>query len=212
MRFPIIKICGMREPDNIRRAEQLGPDRMGFVCWEKSPRYVGRTPDYLPESCSRVGVFVNPSLGQVEEDIARLGLDTVQLHGNETPRFCREIKRLVCPNGHAPEIIKAFGTGAGHGLPDTSGYGTVCDFFLFDTRCATMGGSGRTFDWKLLDSYRGERPFLLSGGIGEEHVEALKAFSHPMCAGIDLNSRFESAPGMKDIERLDRFIRQIRKP
>ena len=210
MKRLIIKVCGMREAENIRQIERLAPDWMGFICWDGSPRFVSKTPDYLPVSCSRTGVFVNPSVQQVKEDMTRLGLDIIQLHGKETPQFCQAIKSLRRPDGSPLRLVKAFGITADRPFPDTSEYEEACDYFLFDTRCTTIGGSGMVFDWDMMRQYHGKRPFLLSGGIGEEHIEALKSFSHPMFAGVDLNSRFEDSPAIKNVERLKNFIHQLR--
>lgn len=211
MKQLIIKVCGMRQGDNIMQTERLAPDWMGFICWNGSPRFIGSAPDYLPVSCLRVGVFVNPTVGYVREMIALLNLDAVQLHGKESPHLCREVKCLPGKDVRPPLLIKAFSIVPDASFPDTSAYETVCDYFLFDTHCATVGGSGKTFDWKCMEQYKGTRPFLLSGGIGEEHAEAIRRFKHPMWAGIDLNSRFELAPALKDTERLGRFIHLIRK-
>lgn len=210
MKRLIIKVCGMRDAENIRQTERLAPDWMGFICWDGSSRFVDRTPEYLPSSCLRVGVFVNPSIGYVRNKMAQLGLDAVQLHGNESPELCREVKSLYGKDGRSPLLVKAFSIAPDSPFPDTSAYEAACDYFLFDTRCATVGGSGKTFDWQCLEQYKGARPFLLSGGIGEEHAEVLKHFGHPMWAGVDLNSRFELSPALKDTERLGRFILQMR--
>ncbi len=211
MKRLLIKVCGMRNAENIRLVERLAPDWMGFICWSGSSRFVGDTPDYMPDTCSRAGVFVNPSPEEIQDYVARLGLDTIQLHGKESPEFCKEIKALRrSKNGSPLQLIKAFSIAADGKFPATAAYEDCCDYFLFDTHCATVGGSGRTFDWDCLKQYRGKRPFLLSGGIGEEHAGALKRFSHPMWAGVDLNSRFEDSPAVKNVEKLRNFIHQLR--
>lgn len=211
MKNAAIKICGMREGDNIRQVEALHPDLIGMICWSKSPRYARHTPDYLPQSCRRTGVFVNPSLEDIFRETERLGLDTIQLHGTETPAFCHEVKidlQDICPN---IKLIKAFPIGTEMTMPSTSEYETVCDYFLFDTSCPGKGGSGRSFNWSVLSDYHGHTPFWLSGGIGPEMITELAAFSHPSCVGIDVNSRFESEPGIKDIQLLHAFISTLRK-
>lgn len=205
-----LKICGMRHGDNIRTVEQLRPDLMGFICWEKSPRYVETTPDYLPRHSLRTGVFVNPSVSRVAAEITRLGLSLVQLHGHETPDFCHALRSHMESNGRHIAIIKAFSVPEDGPFPDTSAYETVCDYFLFDTSCHSYGGSGRRFNWSQLDSYHGQTPFWLSGGIGPEDADALDIFYHPCCIGIDLNSRFESSPGLKDATSLQTFIHTLR--
>ncbi|MCD8318396.1 MAG: phosphoribosylanthranilate isomerase [Paraprevotella sp.] len=209
MKRLIIKVCGMREPENIRRVEALAPDWMGFICWNGSKRYIGRTPDYLPQTCRRVGVFVNPEMDDVLQQIERLRLDIVQLHGQETPDFCRAIREKTGEAEHPVELIKAFGMTT-ETLRLTEAFKEVCDYFLFDTPCASGGGSGICFDWRLLREYDGPAPFLLSGGIGPDSVELLSRFSHPRWIGVDLNSRFETAPALKDTESLARFMQTIR--
>lgn len=210
MRRLLIKVCGMREADNIREVEALHPDYMGFICWPGSRRYVGRRPDYLPAACHRTGVFVNPDIRQVAEQADLLGLDTIQLHGHETPEFCREVKRLRGRDGQPLTLIKAFGVSPGQPLPRTAPYEEACDCFLFDTSCPTAGGSGRTFDWGALAAYDGHTPFFLSGGIGPDSLEALRHFAHPCWTGVDLNSRFELSPALKDVERLARFMKAFK--
>lgn len=201
-----VKVCGMREADNILRVEALQPDYMGFICWEGSRRYVAQSPAYLPTSCRRVGVFVRPEIGTVIERIRLLGLDAVQLHGGETPEFCRHIRQASLAEGQTVEIIKAFSIAPEQPFPSTKEYESVCDYFLFDTSCPTVGGSGQQFDWEILRQYEGHTPFFLSGGIGPDSLEALRRFSHPRWAGVDLNSRFELSPGVKDVEQLARLI------
>ncbi len=207
----MIKVCGMRDADNIRRVEDLKPDMMGFVCWEGSPRHVIR-PGYLPEACRRAGVFVDPEIGYVRERTAALRLDLVQLHGHEMPEFCQDVKEEARRSGHGLQVIKAFGIAPGEPFPHTEDYEACCDFFLFDTRCPSAGGSGRAFDWGVLRDYRGHTPFFLSGGIGPDSADSLRNFSHPAWAGVDLNSRFETAPALKDIGRLSAFIGELREP
>lgn len=129
----------MRDADNVRQVEALTPDMMGFICWEGSRRHVSRLPDYLPETCRRVGVFVNPEIGYVQERLKTFRLDLVQLHGHETPEFCRSIKEEGLKSGRALQIIKAFGVAPDEPFPHTEDYEADCDFFLFDTRCPTAG-------------------------------------------------------------------------
>lgn len=203
-----VKVCGMRDPDNIRELEATGMvDWMGFIFYEKSPRFVGpEPPEYLPD-CPKVGVFVNPTIEYVRTMVPRFGIRLVQLHGNESPEFCKELLESM------PDIyvIKAFSVKTEDDLEKTLAYESVVDGFLFDTPCAGYGGSGKTFDWTLMRRYHGHIPFLLSGGIGPDSLEALINFSHPLWYGIDLNSRFETAPGVKDVEALESFISELRK-
>lgn len=197
-----VKVCGMREPDNIREVESLGIDMMGFVFWPHSGRYVSRRPEYLPEKCKRVGVFVDEDLEQVRHIADDFALDYIQLHGHETPEYCAQLKNF--------HIIKAFNIATSVDLRQAEAYAGHADLFLFDTKGLAAGGNGEKFDWNVLDSYDGYTPFLLSGGIGPEDARRVKAFRHPRCIGIDLNSCFELAPALKDIHRLKTFIKSIR--
>lgn len=203
----IIKICGMKEPENIREVEALKPSWLGFICWERSPRGVSGPPAYLPDQAKRVGVFVNPTVEAVLQKVEAFRFDYVQLHGQEPASFCQTLRtelqrRLPRPVG----LIKAFSVASPADLAGTAPYEAHCDYFLFDTKCPCVGGSGQTFDWRLLRHYAGRTPFLLSGGIGPESLPDLQTFEHPQWAGIDLNSRFEEAPGHKDAARLKTFL------
>lgn len=195
----IVKVCGMTQGDNIREVEALGIDLMGFIFYEKSPRCVRQKPDYLPVHAQRVGVFVNASLEEMVEKAASFGLTHIQLHGNESPLQCEQLKEAGF------KVIKAFSIASEADLKVTTNYHEVCDYFLFDTKTPAFGGSGQSFDWDILSHYTGATPFLLSGGIGLESVEALNRFSHPALAGYDLNSKFEVAPGIKEIGKIQKF-------
>lgn len=201
------KVCGMRDPENIRALEATGlVDWMGFIFYGKSPRFVGSEPPaYLP-ACPKVGVFVNPTVDYVRTMVPRFGLRLVQLHGNESPEFCKEVSEQV------PDVcvIKAFSISSEADLEKALEYESVVDGFLFDTPTSGYGGSGKYFDWKLIEGYHGHIPFLLSGGIGPDSLDALSKFSHPLWYGIDLNSRFETAPAMKDVEALKEFLLAVR--
>lgn len=199
----LCKVCGLTQGDNIRAVEQLGVDLVGLIFYPPSPRFVSRVPDYLPARAKRVGVFVNPSADEVRRTIRSYSLDYLQLHGHKSPARCRELRLSGLP------LIKAFAIATADDLLATAAYEGICDYFLFDTKSALPGGSGRSFDWTLLDAYAGRTPFLLSGGIGPEHAEAIRRLRHPLLAGLDLNSRFESAPGIKDITALQRFLNTL---
>lgn len=207
----IIKVCGMRDASNIRAVEQeVSPDCMGFIFYPKSRRYVAAPPDYLPTACDRVGVFVNADLNFILDRVCDYGLHAIQLHGEESSEYIRDLRRRI-PDRMV--IIKALAVGT----PDseelealTAPYLSCVDFFLFDTPSSGYGGSGKAFDWSVLQSYRGPVPYILSGGIGPDSLEALRAFRHPLCVGIDLNSRFETEPGIKDVALLREFVRNFR--
>lgn len=204
-----IKVCGMRERENMAAVGQLPIDYMGFIFYPPSPRYAGSlAPEVLeqalPGRVKRVGVFVNEEVEAVQATAARYGLHAVQLHGAETPDRCAALR------ASGLEVIKAFSIAGAEDLEACALYEGTCDCFLFDTKTPLYGGSGRQYDWNLLSSYVGPTPFLLSGGIGEEDAARLRAFSHPRCLGIDLNSRFEQHPGLKDVSRLHGFLEELR--
>lgn len=198
----IVKVCGMRDAENIRQLETLGIDWMGMIFWPKSKRYVSMPPVYLPQHVRKVGVFVDASLDAIRQHVEDYQLDIVQLHGQESPETLKALKPLT--------LIKAFNIATPEDLQKTEPYEGLADYFLFDTKGKSVGGNGEKFDWSVLDSYQGETPFLLSGGIGSEDAQDVKTFHHPKCIGIDLNSRFETEPGLKDITKLKQFLEAIR--
>ena len=199
----IVKVCGMREAENIRAVEALGVNWMGFILWEHSSRYVSRLPAYLPEKAKRVGVFVDAPHEVISEKVKDFGLDIVQLHGSEPPVYLRDLRAVL---GNRIAIVKAFNIATRDDLQLTSGYEGLADYFLFDTKAQLVGGNGTKFDWSVLTHYEGTTPFLLSGGIGPDDANRVRAFSHPQLAGIDLNSRFEVAPAMKNVELIKQFL------
>ena len=224
---PIIKVCGMRDPDNIRAVEELLTEFstawMGFIFWPPSQRYVSERPAYLPEHCKRVGVFVDEDIEQVKRIAADYALDFIQLHGHESPEYLRALKgQEARDKGQEASvksplsIIKAFSIATAADLAATKPYEGLADYFLFDTKAQLPGGSGQHFDWSVLADYTGATPFLLSGGIGPDDAEALQSTllregAGPLahCVGIDLNSRFELAPALKDVAALRSFLYQF---
>ena len=202
----IVKVCGMREAENIRAVEALGVDWMGFIFWESSSRYVSQHPDYLPMRAKRVGVFVDASLDVVHQQVEAFGLDVVQLHGSESPTYRRDLRDAL---GNGTSIVKAFSIANRDDLSQTSLYEGMADYYLFDTKAQLVGGNGRKFDWSVLVYYNGSTPFLLSGGIGPDDASHISVFRHPQLAGIDLNSRFEIAPAKKNVELLKQFLYEI---
>lgn len=208
----IIKVCGMTEPGNIMSVDALGVDLIGMLFYPKSPRYV---VDKITDSelffsvlkkvkAKKTGVFVNETKENLLRYASEFGLDYLQLHGSETPELCRELKE------QGFRLIKALNIRSAEDFRKCEEYAPYVDYFVFDTPCAGHGGSGRKFNWQLLDSYKTDRPFLLSGGIGKDDAMAVFEISNPSCAGVDLNSKFETAPGIKDAEMLSRFISQIK--
>lgn len=217
----------MRDADNIRAVAALDIDFLGFIFYPKSPRY---TPKAIPEAeliadtattarrndiearkPQRVGVFVDETPQAIIAHIHNDQLDYVQLHGHELPEMIDNLKRTVIPDiRHSLKVIKAFSIAKPDDLLQTKAYEGIADLFLFDTPTESYGGSGKKFDWQMLQAYDGHTPFLLSGGIGPEDIDRIRTFEHPQCIGIDLNSRFETAPGIKDVEALRRFTEKLR--
>lgn len=200
-----IKVCGMTEGENIRAVEALGVDLIGFIFYPRSPRFARSVPSYLPERAGRVGVFVDSGYDEIMLLRDEFGLEYAQLHGAEPPEFCERLRRAGL------RVIKAFGIGpAGDGLPAAdSGYAEACDLYLFDTRSAGYGGSGRPFEWDALRHYSERVPFFLSGGVGPDSVVSIEHIENDMFVGVDLNSRFELSPGVKDVASLAAFIESI---
>ena len=209
MSSKLIKVCGMREAENIRAVEALGVDWLGFIFWPGSSRYVSERPAYLPEKAKRVGVFVDADVDDVLRHVADYRLDLIQLHGHESADYIRQLRRS---GGASLPIIKAISVSSSEDMTLCSAYMNVVDYFLFDTKSPGVGGSGRQFDWTVLEAYDGSVPFLLSGGIGPDDAVRLNAFRHPLLAGIDLNSRFELRPGFKDTNKLKSFLYEQDQP
>jgi phosphoribosylanthranilate isomerase len=203
----MIKVCGMRDAENIREVEALGVDMMGFIFWPRSSRYVSEPPTYLPTHCKRVGVFVDEDIETVKRIADDYALDYLQLHGHESRAYCAQLKGL--------KLIKAISVSGQDDIATYKTYEGLVDYFLFDTKCLSIGGSGQQFDWTVLSAYDGDTPFLLSGGIGPDDtprlhaLSALDGFPIGKCVGIDLNSRFEQAPGLKDVNKLKDFIKEL---
>lgn len=211
----IIKVCGMRNAENIKQVEAVLTDSaaserwMGFIFWEPSKRNCAEKPAYLPAQCKRVGVFVNAEVSDVVAHAVEYGLTHVQLHGDENRQYIMELRQALAAANNRCVIIKALSLKAATDIVQCEPYVGFVDYFLFDTPTTGRGGSGKSFDWSMLSDYRYMTPFILSGGIGSESVESLKSFNHPCWEGIDLNSKFESAPGMKDVSKLREFIVNI---
>ena len=283
MNYPLIKVCGMRDAQNIREVAALGVNLIGLIFYPKSPRYVesissdagiipdysSLTPDPLPEGEGRnmldkqlkaeetkgetrnkqpvsaqlkstqskapfnkvttplslgeghggeaaipkfVGVFVDDMPQNIVTAVYNYHLSYVQLHGDESPVMIDNLRRTLVPD-IVPQIkiIKAISVSSAEDLKRCEQYEGHADLFLFDTKCKGYGGSGQKYDWSVLEAYTGQTPFLLSGGIGPDDIDRLRDFHHPQCVGIDLNSKFETAPGMKDINLLQNFLHQLNK-
>ena len=202
----LIKVCGMRDPANIAEVERLGIDLMGFIFYEKSSRYVSQVPRYLPTRCARVGVFVNAPVSEIVSAVSIYGLDYIQLHGDESQEFVRSLRK---ESGDRVKLIKAVRVRCPEDAAAASLWEGLADMLLFETASTSYGGSGHIFDWNMLNCYQGSTPFLIAGGIGPESASQIKAFRHPSFLGVDLNSRFETAPGIKDADKLKNFITHL---
>lgn len=193
----------MRDSENIRAIEQTKADLMGFIFHPKSPRFVASLPEYMPKKQKRVGVFVNASLEQILAKAQKFSLEYIQLHGDEPPAFCSELKN------RGLKVIRAQRIANADDIIRAESY-NMADLMIFDTKTELYGGSGKKFNWQLLENYKGCVPFLLSGGIRSDTFEEIKAFFHPQFAGIDLNSGFEISPALKDVGKLNYFIEKIK--
>lgn len=203
------KICGLKDPANIAAIlSDIRPDYAGLIFYRGSSRYVGNLPPeqlpVFPAETKKVGVFVNQSAEEIVQATADYGLQLLQLHGSESAEFCRSIRQTT-----GLPVIKAFSVGETFDFAKLTDYEPTVDFFLFDTQGKNHGGNGITFNWQLLEDYPFTKPFFLSGGIGTEHAEALKTLSLPALHAIDVNSRFETAPGMKNTALLRDFKMRV---
>ena len=198
----------MKHSENICAVAALQPDWMGFIFYEKSPRYAGNIDPQLlkkiPHFVRKIAVFVNESIETMRSAANTYGINTLQLHGDETPLQCLQLQ------GEDFTVIKAFPIAEASDFEATESYEGCCDYFLFDTKTSEYGGAGVKFDWSLLAHYKGETPFLLSGGIALEDAENLLKINHPLLAGFDVNSQFEIEAGMKNIEKLKEFKNKIK--
>ena len=203
-----LKICGMKYSENILEVAQLKPDYMGFIFWKKSSRYFdGQIPE-LPKSIKKTGVFVNETVAIIVEKIIENNLQAVQLHGKESADFCLNLKSEFSKNNlDNIEIIKVFSVANDFDFERLMPFENLCDYFLFDTKGKLPGGNGTTFDWNVLEHYPSSKPFFLSGGIGLEETAAVEEIiktNLPVYA-IDVNSKFEIEPGLKNTKLLREF-------
>ena len=218
----IVKVCGLRDSENIRQVAALGVDWIGMIFWEKSPRNVTMIPSHagiIPDRASlsplatnnsplKVGVFVDEMAQNIITRVVNFQLDLIQLHGHETPTLIRNLRRTLA-DIRPVKVIKAISVSSRDDIAAYKDYADCVDYFLFDTKCPSVGGSGQQFDWSVLDAYDGDLPFLLSGGIGPDDAERVRNFQHPKCIGIDLNSKFETEPAMKDVAAIGKFLNEL---
>ncbi|MFD0941691.1 phosphoribosylanthranilate isomerase [Pedobacter boryungensis] len=203
-----IKVCGMTQAANIAAVAELQPDYIGFIFYAKSPRFISDISaeliKYVPSTIKTTGVFVNEDIETVKTYILKYNLKAVQLHGQESTAYCNEIKST------GVEVIKAFGIDENFDFSQLETYLNAIDYFLFDTQTPAHGGSGKVFDWKLLEKYPFDKPYFLSGGIDLSHASILKQINDPRLYAIDVNSKFELEPGLKDVEKLKEFITVVK--
>ena len=199
-----LKVCGMREKDNIAGLVSLQPDYMGFIFWEPSKRYCTDIPKDIPKHIKKVGVFVDETTEEIISKIETFGLDVIQLHGKESPEQCAALQPSC-------EVIKAFSGGPQFNFTTGSPFQGHCTYFLFDTQGRLPGGNGTAFDWAMLKNYNLNTPFFLSGGIGLGHMKAIaeiRKLNLPIHA-LDINSKFESEPGVKRLDDIKTFKKQL---
>lgn len=190
-----LKICGMKYSENIQEITEVLPDYLGFIFYEKSPRFFdGEIPE-LANTVQKVGVFVNAPISDILQKIKEYNLQVVQLHGNESPEICEILKIINIP------VIKVFSIDDSFDFEAIQPYESVCDYFLFDTKGQNPGGNGTAFNWQILKNYPSKKPFFLSGGISLEEIGAIKKLNLPIYA-IDVNSKFETKPGVKNTQLL----------
>jgi len=206
-----IKVCGMREADNVSALCQLPIDYIGFIFFEKSPRFaenilIDETVESVPDTVKKTGVFVNADAFYISAMADKFKLDVLQLHGKEDPAFCKEIKqKLGLP------VVKAFGVDEQFDFSVLDEYENACDFFLFDTKSPKHGGTGEKFNWDILKKYQSEKPVFLSGGItADDYADVLKTAENLPVHAIDINSRFEIAPALKDIDLIRKFVQRFK--
>jgi phosphoribosylanthranilate isomerase len=204
-----VKVCGMKDPVNTEAVVDAGPDFIGYIFYPPSKRYVGRAPDEtlfskVPPSILKTGVFVDGDITTIAGIVRLYGLNIVQLHGSQTAKDCDSLKKegLV--------IIKAFKMSDSFNFCFLNEFMSVCDYFLFDSGTGSQGGSGLKFDWRKLSGYHIDKPFFLSGGIGPEDASVIRNIDNEYLFAVDINSGFEKSPGIKDSEKVKRFIKEIK--
>ncbi|MCX2477416.1 phosphoribosylanthranilate isomerase [Pedobacter sp. MC2016-05] len=209
MRSLKLKVCGMKFAANIASVAALQLDYLGFIFYEQSPRFISDVSaeliKYVPHQIKTVGVFVNEDLEVVKKKVNLYQLKAVQLHGNESVEYCNELKESF----NSLEVIKAFGVEEEFDFSVLDVYENVVDFFLFDTKTKAHGGSGKTFDWKILENYKLNKPYFLSGGIDLEHAAAISKIENSRLYALDINSRFEIEAGVKDVQKIGEFFAKL---
>ena len=204
-----IKICGLKHKTNLFDVVEAGVDYVGMIFYEKSPRFVldSLYPEdvwFLPDEVEKIGVFVNASFDEIKKYAKLYQLNLIQLHGNETPEVCKQLQDL----GYG--VIKAFGVDESFDFNSLNPYQSSVDFFLFDTKTSDYGGSGITFDWNILTNYTLDIPIFIGGGVGLENLNELLNFNFPFLYSVDMNSKLEIEPGLKDILKVQKAVEIVK--
>ncbi|GAA3514865.1 phosphoribosylanthranilate isomerase [Aquimarina addita] len=214
-----LKVCGMKYEENIEAVAALRPDYLGFIFYKKSPRHFEHTIPQLPESIKKTGVFVDASIDFILEKVAMYGFRAVQLHGNETAAYCMELKTRLqtmhtTASSNKIELFKVFSIKDQFDFNILKPYEGIVDYFLFDTKGKEKGGNGYVFDWSVLKEYHSTTPFILSGGIGPDEMNAVLSFKNSPASrylyAIDVNSKFEIEPGLKNVDQLKTYIAKLK--
>lgn len=205
-----LKVCGIINNETIRELIPLDVNRLGFIFYHQSPRYVYSKLiedglKEIPQHIKKTGVFVNAEIAEIEKLIESCQLDAIQLHGDESPEFCKYFKTKT-------EVIKTISIKDKSSFEIVKLYHDACDLFLFDTQSDKYGGTGKPFNWQWLENYNLDKPFFLSGGISLQNFEEIKKIKHPKLVGIDVNSKFEIRPGIKNIEMIKKLIKIMNEP
>jgi len=212
-----LKVCGMQQAGNMIQVAELQPDYMGLIFYDKSPRFFDGDLPEIASEIKKTGVFVNATIEEIVEKVSKYNLNAVQLHGDESAGFAKDLKTELQKLGNTPEIIKVFSVDTNFDFREIKAFEGIVEYFLFDTKGALRGGNGTEFDWKILENYPSNTPFFLSGGIGPEHGKAIAELkSHfyrngkpGLLYAVDVNSKFELKPGLKKLKELKDFKTQI---
>lgn len=199
----------MRDPSNIEDILALQPDYLGFIFFEKSKRNVGEQLDKnllknFPTTTQKVGVFVNATVDFILKKIEQYDLQVAQLHGEESPAFCQLIRTKA-------KVSKVFSVGETFDFQQLEPYKPYCDYFLFDTKGKEKGGNGTVFNWEILKQYDNEIPFFLAGGLSLENIESIQQLKGLNLHAIDVNSKFEIEPALKNVGKVRQLIDKIRR-
>jgi len=209
IKIPKVKVCGMRDRTNVDAIAALNPDYMGFIFYNKSPRFIDKEYSYeniyhLSNKIKKTGVFVNAAEHEILKAVINYELDSVQLHGSESKELCFLVKKM------GVEVIKAFQIDETFDFEELKPYAEVCDYYLFDTKTASYGGSGHKFNWSTLSKYDNYKPIFLGGGISSNDINDIMELSHLNIYAVDINSKFEIAPALKNVDMVAEFIREIK--